>query len=43
MEEMDEDELREAQAHKAKLKAMFRADADEDMFYPIIVKCAMAG
>lgn len=43
MEEMDEDELREAQAQKAKLKAMFRADTDEDMYYPIIVKCAMAG
>lgn len=43
MEEMDEEELRAAQAQKAKLKAMFREDTNDDQFCPIIVKTNMAG
>ena len=43
MEHMDEDELQQAQAEKAKLKAMFREDVGEDQFFPIIIKSNQAG
>ena len=37
-EEMDEEELLEAQAEKAKLKALFRGDEDGMQYYPLIIK-----
>jgi hypothetical protein len=43
MSEMDEEELQQAQSQKAKLKAMFREDLNDDMFCPIIIKCNQAG
>ena len=38
MAEMTEEELQANQAEKAKLKAMFREDASDDSFCPIIIK-----
>jgi hypothetical protein len=38
MSEMTEEELQVNQAEKAKLKAMFREDASDDLFCPIIIK-----
>lgn len=43
MQEMDEEELQQAQAEKAKLKAMFREDVSDDQFCPIIIKSNQAG
>jgi translation initiation factor IF-2 len=41
--EMDEDELIEEQKKKAKLKAMFRHDGNDDLYCPLIIKANMAG
>ncbi len=38
MAEMDEQELADAKAHQAKLKAMFREDVDDSQFCPLIIK-----
>ena len=38
MAEMDEEEQQAMQKEKAKLKAMFREDANDDAFCPIIIK-----
>jgi translation initiation factor IF-2 len=43
MDELDEEELQQVQAQKAKLKAMFREDTSDDQFCPIIIKSNMAG
>jgi hypothetical protein len=43
MSEMDEEELQQAQAQKAKLKSMFREDLNDENFCPIIIKCNQAG
>lgn len=43
MEQMDEEELQQLQAEKAKMKAMFREDVGDDQYFPIIVKSNQAG
>lgn len=40
---MDEEEFQQAQAEKAKLKALFRQDDDEFRYYPLIIKANQAG
>lgn len=40
---MDEEEYLEAQAEKAKIKALFREDDDGVQYYPIIVKANQGG
>lgn len=42
-EEMTQDELDQLNAEKAQLKAMFREDADDDSYCPIIIKSNQAG
>lgn len=43
LEQMDEDEFLQAQAEKAKLKALFRQDDDDFKSYPLIIKANQAG